>query len=374
MIHKQIVIDAIKSLKNHPFTVIQLSDKEKFHTGMLCYTLNRYPSLFKTLFGLNDKKNKASVEENSVDLIIRDKDNNIKVVVESKFKTGVHKSPATKEVREKGKLDSTTKYICQLEKMEILYGLKKNDVVIKKYFISIFKKSDLSKEWNQLLFTGKTLSSLKDLMINIKDTSKAHLILLWIDYLEKLKVIVDYFIENKMTCINLKNSVPPDNSSLSGLLKGIKLNGVFESYRYGLVQQIVKKNLSDKIRNLLKISCKNRNELEQVGMLFNTRGNGGIHYAFGGNEKSSFGIQWQGVLKLFIETENKSSKTCVETIYKKLLGVESLKHPSLGKFSSITIKNDWDIYGNIKERPEVIVKYLELLNHPDILKIVKKQE
>ena len=109
-------------------------------------------------------------------------------------------------------------------------------------------------------------------------------------------------------------------------------------------------------------------------MLFNTRGNGGIHYAFGGNEKSSFGIQWQGVLKLFIETENKSSKTCVETIYKKLLGVESLKHPSLGKFSSITIKNDWDIYGNIKERPEVIVKYLELLNHPDILKIVKKQE
>ena len=46
---------AAKELKKHPFSVIQLSDKEKFHTGMLCFTLNKYPSLFKTIFELEGK-------------------------------------------------------------------------------------------------------------------------------------------------------------------------------------------------------------------------------------------------------------------------------------------------------------------------------
>ena len=54
MKNQETVIAAIEALRVHPFTLIQLSDKEKFHTGMLCYALNKYPILFKTIFKLKE--------------------------------------------------------------------------------------------------------------------------------------------------------------------------------------------------------------------------------------------------------------------------------------------------------------------------------
>ena len=127
-------------------------------------------------------------------------------------------------------------------------------------------------------------------------------------------------------------------------------------------------------------SCNNRNELEQVGELFNSHGNGGLHYALAmEGETKSFGIQWQGALKLFIETSKPSSKYGVSEIC-KILNFEStvkkndvLKDPSSGKFSSLTSKDNWDIYGNLFDKPEEIVEYLESLNQNKIKKIVENQ-
>jgi hypothetical protein len=376
MNRKQTIKDAIDVLKEHPFTLIQLSDKEKFHTGMLCYALNKHKSLFKTIFNLPGEDYTASVEEDSIDLLIRKKvdegEGDLKLIVESKFKTGLHKSRAPKSFPDKVLVEKgSTVYISQLEKIKHNHKeLGDNGY----YLLSLFPEINKNEfGFIPIQFTNTVLEKVGK--INAKEDT---LISLWVEYLKHLKVIVNYFLTNEMNCINLTKSVSPDDSSLSDLLKGIKLNGVFESYRYGLVQQKVEAKLTNEIKELL-ISCKNRNELKQVGELFNSHGNGGIHYAFG-CEKKSFGIQWQGVLKLFIETTKKSVKNKVKDMQQNL-GITELKFKNgkplsitNGLFSSITIKNDWNIYGDIKERPEEIVKYLKSLNQSDILEIVKNQE
>jgi len=343
---------------------------------MLCYTLNKYPRLFKTIFELEGKGYTASVEKNLIDLVVTQQEGKrerIILIVESKFKTGLHKSK-TPEPHKKKK----GKFINQLEKIR----LKHPNLEAKKgyYLLSLFPVIEKDRfEFKGIQFTVIILKKLQELKIGGEVISEEDsLILLWIKYLKNLKVIVDYFIENEMNCINLIISDTTSNTSLKTLLSGIKLNGVFESYRYGLVQQKVEKKLSDEIKKSLKKSCINRNELEQVGELFNSHGNGGIHYALAMKEMKektkSYGVQWQGALKLFIETENKSNKDGVKIIYKKLLGDESLKEPSLGKFSSITIKNDWNIYDDISEKSEEIVDYLNKLNQKEIKAIVENEK
>ena len=78
------VKEALSKLSEHPFTQIQLSDREKFHTGMLKLTLDRYdkyayqkifgqPFVDKLYEGVKDfqKEIKVCLEENSVDLVIK---------------------------------------------------------------------------------------------------------------------------------------------------------------------------------------------------------------------------------------------------------------------------------------------------------------
>jgi hypothetical protein len=383
MENKQTVIGALKKLKVHPFTQIQLSDKEKFHTGMLSYALNNHPSLFESIFMLGSENYVASVEEDSIDLLIREKvdenegKGNLKLIVESKFKTGLHKSKTPKNNK-----PIYGDKVNQLVKMQLSNPGLGGDDYSGYYLLSLFPEKLMDgihlirpNKLVSIQFTNTVLDELDKVNANANNDA---LIPLWIDYLKNLKVLVDYFIENEMNCINLKNL--DSDISLSGLLKDIKLNGVFESYRYGLVQQKVEEKLSDEIKKSLMKSCNNRNELEQVGELFNSHGNGGLHYALAMEEKTkSFGIQWQGALKLFIETSNPSSKNGVSEIC-KILNFErtvkkndALKDPSSGKFSSLTSKDNWDIYGNLFDKPEEIVEYLESLNQNKIKKIVENQ-
>ena len=366
------IIKAIEALKEHPFTVIQLSDKEKFHTGMLSYTLNTYPKLFGTLFGLYSKEYIASVEENSIDLLIREKvddgEGALKIIVESKFKTGLHKSKTpTKFNKQYGG------FVSQLVKIQLNNPGLGGDHYSGYYLLSLFPEKLLDgihtirpNKLVSIQFTNTVLEEVDK--INAK---KDTLITLWVEYLKHLKVIVDYFFINEMNCINLENSIC--GKSLKALLSEIKLNGVFESYRYGLVQQEVKNELDETLTELLKKSSKEKSGIEQVGEVFNTHGNGGIHYAIG-NKKKYFGVQWQGVLKLFIETNTKSKKAGLLNICKTLHIGSFSKSPSEGVFSSVTIENDWDIYGDIKDRPKKIVKYLESLISEEIIGIVENEK
>ena len=73
--------NALKKLKEHPYTQIQLSDREKFHTGMLKITLDvfqkeAYSEIFdvdfaKDLYTSESQKIETCLEENSVDLSIK---------------------------------------------------------------------------------------------------------------------------------------------------------------------------------------------------------------------------------------------------------------------------------------------------------------
>jgi hypothetical protein len=366
-IKKQYVTKAIGKLSSHAFTVIQLSDKEKFHTGMLCYTLNEHPSLFNTVFKLPTGEDyKAVVEEKTIDLLIT-QGGAIKLIVESKLKTGLHESKTPKRFK-----ISYGENVNQLEKIQLNNpNLGDNGY----YLLSLFPEIEENKfGFKGLQFTESILSEIEKVC-----SQKNNLINLWIEYLKQLKVLVDYFVENNMDCINLNNSDPMNPKSLNDLLKEIKLNGVFESYRYGLIQKEVQsKLLESDVGKQLKKTLKEKKRIEQIGELFNSNGNAGLEYSFGRNQKY-FGIQWQGSLKLFIVTEKIAVKEGVKDIQKNL-GLSELKYKNglslpitKGVFSSVTIKRDWNIYEDITDKPIEIIKLLNNLNQNENFKITDKQ-
>ena len=88
---KKDIIKAFEKLIDHSFTIIQMSDREKFHTGLLQYALKKYPKLYKLIFDIDGEFN-SELEFKSIDLYIYESFNTKKpcVLVESKFKTGLH--------------------------------------------------------------------------------------------------------------------------------------------------------------------------------------------------------------------------------------------------------------------------------------------
>lgn len=91
----QAITDAFEKLQKHPYTVISLSDREKFHTGMLAFMINKLDQTSKVivieqLWGVALQKDEgeitAEVEWQSIDLIVQQ---NKKIVLwaEAKFKT-----------------------------------------------------------------------------------------------------------------------------------------------------------------------------------------------------------------------------------------------------------------------------------------------
>lgn len=90
----------MSEIPKHSFPKIQLSDREKFHTGMLKLTLylfqkEAYESIFGTDFANDlytaEPKIETCLEENSVDLSTK-KGEDVFAIIESKFKTGPHYS------------------------------------------------------------------------------------------------------------------------------------------------------------------------------------------------------------------------------------------------------------------------------------------
>ena len=225
-----------RPLVKHPFTQIQLSDREKFHTGMLKLTLDlfqkeAFESIFGTVFANElytaEPKIQTCLEENSVDLSIK-KDKKVFAIVESKFKTGLHYSNYNGE-----KVSQLEKYA--LNNPEVTYGFvvslfpeEEEDLTIssgKKTKIENFaplrytvQVLDYLKA-NPYLKKDKPLHAVEDRWEKIQKHPVTPLITRWKRHLEELGKHIDRFENNE----DLKKNIFQEDIDL--LISSIKLRG-----------------------------------------------------------------------------------------------------------------------------------------------------
>lgn len=359
-----IVESTINELKEHPFTSIQLSDKEKFHTGMLKLLIEYAASIeHKSDLQLftNDSFNKpiCELEQNYVDLLIMH--NGTKTIVESKFKTGLHLS------NYKGNsMTQIQKYASQ--HTDAKYG----------FVVSLFRENnDLHisehkhiKEFKNITYTNEVLQFLDDTLKQPRkeENSNYFLLKLWSHYLSNLKTLADLFEERALDSINIPN--------LQVDLEKLKLKGVFQQYRMFLINKKV-----SEISN------------QHKGVLGNTRGNALLHYEkpFSGNihNLEKYGIQWQnGKIKFYIELYNKPLNSIEDSrdkaldkmgsdLFEMFFSPLEYEKPAFsrrsGKFKSINIA-DQDEFGDINNVAQVLVNCLDYLyQHQDrILNLIDK--
>ncbi len=286
----------IDSLIKHPFTSIQLSDKEKFHTGMLKLLLEYSQAnlIEHKLFKNNIlHKPKCYLEINSVDLLVIQK--NYITIIETKFKTGLHST-----IYKNNLVSQIQKYASTHKQADegIVVSLFKenNDLNILEHKISKFKN---------ITFTNEILELLNSINKNesIISTPVFNLLILWKSYLTDLKILVDNFEAKKLNSLN--------DNGLKDSLHKLKLKGVFQQYRMHLVK--------DKVDKLI-------NSEEKIkGKLGNTHGNALLCYeiTFDKNDFNfeKYGVQWQnGKFKFFIEVKNNSKKSNIRDVALKEIG------------------------------------------------------
>lgn len=353
--------EAFKNLKIHPFTELQLSDREKFHTGMLKFILdnttkNLYSEIFRTDF---DKQNLSSqLEKNSVDLLITN-NNSPYIIVEAKFKTGIH------QTKSKGRI------ISQLQKYA-----EDNPQVEKGFLISLFKElnedtlkvenNENIKYFKNITFTGEILDSIKSLDgSEWDDRNHGVLIQLWIDYLKNLKVIVDYVVDSQLNILGVNS----DFNVFKKYSDELKLSGLFERYRLCLILDKISFFLTD---NNYKKS------IEDFGKIDNTHGNALLEFPMdfknpSNNLFKSYGIQWQtDKLKFFVVMDNHRLDDEIEKTredYLLRIGKElqllikkdkskiNGKINRKGKFRSINIY-ERSMFDEVNDMPKMILKIL----------------
>ena len=240
--------NAHEELKKHPYTQIQLSDREKFHTGMLKLTLDlfqkeAYEGIFgnkfaNNLFTSEVKEIETCVEENSVDLSIKKRED-VFAIIKSKFKTGLLYSNYKGEK------------VSQLEKFAL-----KNSEVKYGFVVSLFSENDedlnVSSEEktkiknfvplrytvqvldylkaNPYLKKDKPLHAVEDRWEKIQKHPVTPLITRWKRHLEELGKHIDRFENNE----DLKKNIFQEDIDM--LLSSIKLRGVFDGFRMNQVK------------------------------------------------------------------------------------------------------------------------------------------
>jgi len=356
---KKDIIKAFDYLIDHSFTIIQMSDREKFHTGLLQYALKKYPKLYKSIFDI-DGKFKSELEFKSIDLYIYESKDKKKpcVLVESKFKTGLHLSK-TKNGEVK-----------QIQK----YANKYKDAS-KGYLISLFPESEdlkindheFIKEFKNISFTGEILTVLEGLE---GDSNEEYPLLdLWVSYLKELKIIIDFIKQQQLESLNI--NVYNSDKDFEDYSDELKLSGLFENYRLNLI----KEEINEAIKQEKKVICFEKKNYEYFSRIDNTHGNALLHY-----EKKfdnpphedfiSYGIQWQtNKIKFYIRSKNKKvNKIRDEYLSKfgKLLqdkvfpdGTELKLNPN-GKFKSISI-HQHSMFDDLKGIPDKIIELLNCL-------------
>lgn len=329
----------LDELKRHPFTLISLADREKFHTGMVAYVLQKLversdgsaSELLKTLWALDSldfetdgqPKISIAVEQQSIDLM---------VLVEQK----VHLAAEFKL--------KTTLSSHQLESYRKKFPKAK--FVVLGLFPEPIKFNDIS--WR----------SFPDVALNFFDSpekldeferhvsnDEAALVRMWLGYLRSLNNLSQAFQSLGLGPVDRRKDV------VIGL-SDIKLRGLFESYRYRLVSELL--NTPDDL------------SVEP----FNSNGNAGLNLEFAA--RFPLGLQWQaGALKLFSKDYNytKGEPTnqrddFLERLCRTFCEQSELEVPAKmskpGQFRSFTVIK-WNIFDDCNQSPERLSNYLHLI-------------
>ncbi len=381
--------NALKKLKEHPYTQIQLSDREKFHTGMLKITLDvfqkeAYEGIFgdkfaNELYNPEDSEIKTYLEENSVDLSIK-KGKEVYAIIESKFKTGLHYSNYKNR-----RVSQLTKYALNNPKTKhgfvvSLFPEQNEDLKIspeEKTQIKVFKKRT---------YTDDVLRFLKNTSSKLPDDPRVPLITLWTNYLKDLKIVVDEFKSIKLKGI-------PNNEDVKKLLSEVKLKGVFEGFRMSQVKQELEKELKEKntIKQVLQTGAQIWKKLDTENnyiILGNTHGNASLSLVMTDEHKSiSYGIQWQaGIVKVFIQPEGKNLekwrkdnawgklrqeilKNLIELFESEWSG-DKMKINKEGKFRSITVMEK-ELFTDISAMPELLSERIAFLKKQKVRKHIQ---
>lgn len=353
---------AFEALQEHPFTLISLADREKFHTGMLAFTINQLGSdprlaLLSLLWGekacshLGENETghlRAFVEQNSIDLIVK-KGNETKLWAEMKFKTTLGH-------------DQIKNYQERHPDAEgALFAL----------FTGV---ESLPANFRQICFHEEVVGMKKSILNGVAEPDPKTLIRLWIEYLEIIQILTKFVVGKKGN--------PIAEANFGSNLSSIKLKGIFEHYRHSVFNKALESWWERDTSRLAR---------PKVGQ-FNTHGNAGFEhtvYPFiqdseGGNGKGatngkhlSYGLQWQGAsLKLFVVATGKrpdkdrDKKLCeLYQIFRKKnwVHVKPRKSSKEAEFKSHTIEN-WDIFapkldGNSATFDELAKQYGERLEY-----------
>ena len=346
---KKNVDKALKNLINHLFTLLSLSDREKFHTGFIAYLLNHSKSLMSEMFKIKEVELLECIAEKwSADLVIGEngieKKVEVKGFAEVKFKTGIHSSGGYKNQMEKYAKDFPNS-----KDHRILIGLFDDFKVAKnggvKYdFIPITKffPNPGRDKIIRNTFADKRVSSLYEL---------------WIEYLTNLNVIIEYVEKRQMKqCYE----------GFKEYLEKIKLKGIFERYRFGLFLENFRNNATDGFLSGVETYIRN------------THGNALLDFRWNHSKGMKYGIQWQSRrIKLFIATKiNDVKRNNILKSIKDLAeknGITNNSHIKLnreGKFRSFTIDSH-DIFDDLNEYLErmrefvVFIKSVEVQQHLD---------
>lgn len=362
------VLETIEKLKNHPFTFMQLSDKEKFHTGLIAYAIKEYPKFLNHL--LNDGRNylagdkyRVLVEHDSTDILIvneyyydeperfpgKDKITPF-AVIEVKFKSAMHSSKKNEDV------------IPQLTKYEEKYK-KHNPQFI---YIYLFDEPEVQSQfYNSWRFISyNDLVNMLEPFYGAGYEGDVQIIGAWISYI-KLMVEFSKFVKNQ-ALFSLKTAYQ-SNDTIVALIHDIKMKGLVDHYRYSLfLNSLLKSNLID--TPLLKYPTKNEDKKKDCiyYLIDNTHGNGLIHFEIY-NGKTTYGIQWQSsILKLYMHADSKNNTerdSELLALATKLFGEDSHTLNKDGVFRSISIYKDlsWDIYDDQNDKVAIIADCLNKL-------------
>lgn len=325
----QAITDAFKKLQDHPYTLISLSDREKFHTGMLAFMINKLDQtskvfmieqLWDVALPQDEGEIIAEVEWQSIDLIVRQ---NKKIVLwaEAKFKTTLGREQIQKY---KDKLPKEAKSA-------------------KAILLALFTGVDPASGGIDEVAFHDAIIEHQDLILTRLEGDHKTLIRMWIQYLEAIQVLTRYI---EKIGINSVEWTGNGHGSFSDNLYRIKLKGIFEHYRHSVFRKEAETLIKEQID-------------ENVGLLipnqFNSHGNSGIEYVvYPFNDQTNpdrklhpddvnghmrYGLQWQaGSLKLSIDVEKDAfySKQWAKSKKLKLADVRSVRddklHSLYGKF------------------------------------------
>jgi len=331
------MIPDLTELQNHPFNLIGLADREKFHTGMLAFALrsllkcdsDHFFCLVSDLWQCGFDSSPAGeiivdVEQGGIDLVVA-RSGAVTHWAEVKLKTGLGKEQIRRYEEKHPSGES------------VLLGLFPEETGSTKTRFRSFPKVILN------FFQVMPVNSLAAAGL---DKDRIALIKLWAEYLSRLRKI-------SVTFEALGLGKIPDAKNTAMLLRNIKLLGIFERYRYGLVGEA----FSRETRRLKPA-------------LFNTNGNAGLEMRI--EASLPYGLQWQaGALKLFMidPTFKKGTDTPERDSRLRDLAVQFCNHFNLdpnknlnasGKFRSVTICR-WNIFDDCRERACFLAESIDYL-------------